>query len=108
MSEQELRIQQTIEGTLRELRRNLQKPVYLQINSEKNGALNVKQVEFLTATEFAELCRVEERTVYSWLERTEKTGLKCYRPSGSRQVLFEINEALEWIMSKSNEGLSND
>ena len=94
--------QQAVELVLKEMRRHLQKPVYLKITTEKNGSLSIKQIEFLTAEEFAELCRVEERTVYSWLERAEKTRLKCYRPSGSRGILFEMNEALEWIMSNPN------
>lgn len=95
-------VQRTIESALAAIRRNLQKPVYLQISIEADGTPMLRQIEFLTAAEFAELCRVEERTVYGWLERAEKTGLKCYRPSGSRQVLFEINEAIEWLMSCCN------
>ncbi len=102
LSEQNRQAQRVIESALNELRRNLQKPVYLQITTEKNGSLAIKQIEFLTAEEFAALCRVEERTVYTWLERATKTGLKCYRPSGSRGILFEMNEALEWIMSNPN------
>src|ERR1051325_8071670 len=94
--------QKAIEAAIGDLRRTLQKPVYLQISNEKHGALCIRHIEFLTIEEFAALCRVEERTVYGWLDRAEKTGLKCYRPPGSRGILFEINEALEWIMSNPN------
>ncbi len=72
-------------------------PIYLQITSEKSSSLSIKPIQFLTIEEFAELCRVEERTVYGWLERAEKTGLRCYRPPGSRGILFEMNEAVEWM-----------
>jgi hypothetical protein len=101
-NEQSRQIQQTLEGVMQELRRKLESPIYLQINSEKNGSLSVKHIQFLTIDEFAALCRVEERTVYGWLERAQKTGLKCYRPPGSRGILFEMGEAVEWILNNSN------
>jgi len=100
--EQQRLVQRTIEGALSTLRRNLQKPIYLQITTEADGTPALRQVDFLTASEFADLCRVEERTVYGWLERAEQTQLRCYRPPGSRQVLFEMNEAIEWLMSNPN------
>jgi hypothetical protein len=101
-NEQYHQLQRVLEESMREIRRTLQKPVYLQITSEKNGSLAVKHIEFLTIEEFASLCRVEERTVYTWLERAEKTGLKCYRPPGSRGILFEMNEAIEWVLNNPN------
>jgi hypothetical protein len=95
-------LQRAIEEAMGQIRRTLQKPIYLQVKAEKNGALTVKHIEFLTIEEFASLCRVEERTVYTWLERAEKTGLRCYRPPGSRGILFEMNEAIEWILNNPN------
>jgi hypothetical protein len=101
-SEQSRQIQRTIEAVMQEMRSTLEKPVYLQINSKKNGTLSIRNIQFLTLEEFAVLCRVEGRTVRSWLERAEKTGLKCYRPPGSRGIRFEVNEAMEWIQNHSN------
>jgi hypothetical protein len=101
-NEQQRQIQRTIEEVMQELRRKLEQPLYLQISTGKNGSLSVRHIQFLTIDEFATLCRVEERTVYGWLERAEKTGLKCYRPPGSRGILFEMNEAVEWILNNPN------
>jgi len=101
-NEQSRQIQRTIEEVMQGIQRKLAEPLYLQINSEKNGSLSIRHIQFLTIDEFAGLCRVEERTVYGWLERAEKTGLKCYRPPGSRGILFEMNEAVEWILNNSN------
>ena len=101
-NEQARQLQRTIEEVMQGIRRKLEAPLYLQIYSEKNGSLSIRHIQFLTIDEFAELCRVERRTVYGWLEDTERTGLKCYRPSGSRSLLFEINEAIEWISNNSS------
>ena len=59
--------------------------------------ISVKQVEFLTPEQLAELAHVETRTVYSWVEKAQENGLKFYRAPGTRGVLFELNEVLEWI-----------
>jgi hypothetical protein len=101
-NEQSRQIQQTIEEVMLELRRKLESPIYLQINTAKNCSLSIKHIQFLTIDEFAALCRVEERTVYGWIERAQKTGLKCYRPPGSRGILFEMSEAVEWILNNPN------
>jgi hypothetical protein len=45
----------------------------------------------------AELAHVETRMVYGWIEKAQENGLKFYRAPGTRGVLFEINEALEWV-----------
>lgn len=95
-------LQRAIEAAMGEIRRTLQKPIYLQITAEKNGSLAVKHIEFLTLEEFASLCRVEKRTVYGWLEDGERTGLKSYRPPGARGILFEMNEAIKWVLSNPN------
>jgi hypothetical protein len=101
-NEQSRQIQRTIEEILQGIRRKLEAPLYLQISSEKNGSLAIKHIQFLTIDEFADLCRVEKRTVYGWLDDAERTGLKCYRPPGSRSLLFELNETVEWISNNSN------
>jgi hypothetical protein len=79
-----------------EIKRTLQRPIYIQIDQE-SGEVSIKQIEFLTPEQLAELAHVETRTVYSWIEKAQDNGLKFYRAPGTRGVLFEINEALEWI-----------
>lgn len=79
-----------------EIKRTLQRPIYIQI-AQDSGDVSIKQIEFLTPEQLAELTHVETRTVYSWIEKAPGNGLKFYRAPGTRGVLFEINEALEWI-----------
>ena len=79
-----------------EIKRTLKRPIYIQIAQESSG-VNIKQVEFLTPEQLAELMHVETRTVYSWIEKAQENGLKFYRAPNTRGVLFEINEVLEWI-----------
>jgi excisionase family DNA binding protein len=79
-----------------EIRRTLTRPIYIQI-AQESGGVNIKQVEFLTPEQLADLAHVETRTVYSWVEKAQENGLKFYRAPGTRGVLFEINEVLEWI-----------
>ena len=79
-----------------EIKRTLTRPIYIQIVQE-SGGVNIKQVEFLTPEQLADLAHVETRTVYSWVEKANENGLKFYRAPGTRGVLFEINEVLEWI-----------
>jgi hypothetical protein len=104
--ERQRQIQRPLQDLVEGIQRTLQKPVYLQVTSDKSGALSIKQIEFLTVDEFAALCKVEKRTVYGWIEDARRTGLKCYRPPGSRGILFEMNEAVEWILNNPN--LEND
>jgi hypothetical protein len=79
-----------------EIKRTLQRPIYIQI-AQESGNLRIKQVEFLTPEQLTKLAHVETRTVYSWIEKAPGNGLKFYRAPGTRGVLFEINETLEWI-----------
>jgi excisionase family DNA binding protein len=79
-----------------EIRRTLKRPIYIQITQE-SGEASIKQIEFLTPEQLAELMHVETRTVYSWVEKAQENGLKFYRAPNTRGVLFEINEVLEWI-----------
>jgi hypothetical protein len=79
-----------------EIKRTLQRPIYIQI-AQESGEVSIKQIEFLTPEQLADLAHVETRTVYSWIEKAQENGLKFYRAPGTRGVLFEINEALEWI-----------
>jgi len=74
-----------------------ERPVYLQIVEGGRGKLECRQIEFLTPEQLADLAHVETRTVYSWIEKAEENGLKFYRAQGTRGVIFEINEVLEWI-----------
>src|SRR4051812_45893324 len=79
-----------------EIKRTLKRPLYIQVDQE-GGEVRIKQVEFLTPEQLAELMHVETRTVYSWIEKAQENGLKFYRAPNTRGVLFEINEVLEWI-----------
>ena len=79
-----------------EIKRTLQRPIYIQI-AQESGDVSIKQIEFLTPEQLAELAHVETRTVYSWIEKAQENGLKFYRAPSTRGVLFEINEVLEWI-----------
>ena len=79
-----------------EIKRTLGRPIYIQMTQEANR-ISIRQVEFLTPEQLAELAHVETRTVYSWVEKAQENGLKFYRAPGTRGVLFEINEVLEWI-----------
>ena len=79
-----------------EIKRTLKRPIYIQI-AQESGEVSIKQVEFLTPEQLAELMHVETRTVYSWIEKAGENGLKFYRAPNTRGVLFEINEVLEWI-----------
>ena len=76
---------------------SMTRPVYFRIARTARGELAIEQVVFLTADQLAELAHVERRTVYSWVERAEKIGLKFYRPPSSRGILFELNEVLDWL-----------
>jgi hypothetical protein len=79
-----------------EINRTLSRPVYIQI-AQEDGRVRIKQVEFITPEQLAQLTHVETRTVYSWIEKAPENGLKFYRAPNTRGVLFEINEVLEWI-----------
>jgi excisionase family DNA binding protein len=79
-----------------EIKRTLQRPIYIQI-AQESGDVSIKQIEFLTPEQLADLAHVETRTVYSWIEKAQENGLKFYRAPGTRGVLFEINEVMEWI-----------
>jgi excisionase family DNA binding protein len=79
-----------------EIKRTLKRPIYIQI-AQESGDVSIKQVEFLTPEQLAELTHVETRTVYSWIEKAPGNGLKFYRAPSTRGVLFEINEVMEWI-----------
>jgi len=76
---------------------SMTRPVYFRITKGRRGELVAEQIVFLTAEQLAELAHVERRTVYSWVERAERIGLKFYRPPGARGILFELNEVLDWL-----------
>lgn len=71
------------------------RPIYLQIINHQGGKLEVRQIEFLSVEDFAQLARVGPRTVYDWVQR----GISPppYRPPGSRSILFDLTEAIAWI-----------
>jgi excisionase family DNA binding protein len=87
----------SVEQLINLLTKRRERPVYLQILEGENGKLECRQIEFLTPEQLADLAHVEIRTVYSWIEKAQENGLKFYRAPGTRGVLFEINEVLEWI-----------
>ena len=78
-----------------------ERPVYFEITTTR-GRIGVRQVEFLNVEEFAQLAKVEPRTVHSWVQRG--VAPPCYRPPGSRSILFDIAEAVEWIRQNPANG----
>ena len=90
-------IQTAVESLTLAVADSMTRPVYLRIAKGPRGELAVQQIVFLTADQLAELAHVERRTVYSWVERAQKIGLKFYRPPGSRGILFELHEVLDWL-----------
>ena len=51
----------------------------------------------ITPEQLAEITHVKLRTVYGWIEKAEQNGLKFYRAPGTRGVLFDLSETLDWI-----------
>jgi excisionase family DNA binding protein len=90
-------IQKSVESLTSALTNSMTRPLYFRIAKGPRGELAIDQIVFLTPEQFADLAHVERRTVYSWVERAEKIGLKFYRPPGSRGILFELNEVLDWL-----------
>ena len=90
-------IQAVIDNLAKGIKQELSRPIYLRVIQLPKGEIEVKQIEFLTAEQLADLAHVEIRTVYSWIEKDQENGLKFYRAPGTRGFLFEINEVLEWI-----------
>jgi excisionase family DNA binding protein len=90
-------IQKVIESLAEEIRQGLSRPVYFQVMQEPGGKVSIRHIQFITPEQLAELCHVETRTVYSWIEKAQENGLKFYRAPSTRGVLFEINEVMEWI-----------
>jgi len=82
------------------------RPVYLEVTYQPDGKLVIKRVEFITPEQLAEIARVKPRTVYLWIEKAAEIGLRFYRAPGSRQVLFEINETLDWIKGSGSSSIA--
>src|ERR1051326_2972483 len=93
----ETNIQTVIKSLADEIKQTFSRPIYFEVMQEPGGKLSVRQIQFITPEQLAELCHVETRTVYSWIEKAQENGLKFYRAPNTRGVLFEINEVLEWI-----------
>jgi hypothetical protein len=92
-----------MEALTRGIKAGLSRPIYLRVDKERGGEVSIKQIEFLTPAQLAELTHVSPRTVYGWIERAQKNGLKYYKPPGSSGIIFEINETLDWIMTAQSE-----
>jgi excisionase family DNA binding protein len=86
-----------------EVKRGLARPVYLRIERSQNGELSIRQMEFLTPAQLAELAHVSLRTVYAWIERAPGNGLKFYKPPGASGILFALDEVLDWIMTEQSD-----
>jgi hypothetical protein len=82
-----------------DINRTLSRPLYIQI-AQEGGRVSIKQIEFITPEQLAQLTHVETRTVYSWIEKAQENGLKFYRAPNTRGVLFEINEVIQWIKDR--------
>ena len=90
-------IQRVIESLAEEIKQGVSRPVYFQVMQEPGGKVSIRHIQFITPEQLAELCHVETRTVYSWIEKAQENGLKFYRAPSTRGILFEINEVMEWI-----------
>ncbi|HET9529547.1 MAG TPA: helix-turn-helix domain-containing protein [Blastocatellia bacterium] len=88
---------QIIDALAGKIKSGLARPIYLQVIKGPKSEVTIKQVEFLTPAQLAELAHVSPRTVYSWIERASENGLKYYKPPGSSGILFALDEVLEWI-----------
>ena len=99
----DLSFQTAVESLTSAVADSITRPVYFRIARTPQGKLAIEQVVFLTPEQLADLAHVERRTVYSWVERAEKIGLKFYRPPGSRVILFELNEVLDWLKTDSRD-----
>src|ERR1043165_6636746 len=75
------------------IKSRMTRPLYLRVEMTPGG-LAIRQVEYLTAEEFAQLVKVEPRTVYTWFE---KKLIKYHKPKGTGQNLIDLNDALAWI-----------
>ncbi|MGA9770316.1 MAG: hypothetical protein WBV94_14855 [Blastocatellia bacterium] len=71
----ETTIQTVINSLAEEIKQGFSRPLYFQVMQEPNGEMSIRHIQFITPEQLAELCHVETRTVYSWIE----------------------NEVLEWI-----------
>src|SRR5436853_7094482 len=71
------------------------RPVFLKAEC-CDGRRAIRQVEFLTPEELAQLAKVKPRTVYLWIE---KRLFPFSKPMGTGQVLIAFNDALAWIES---------
>jgi predicted regulator of amino acid metabolism with ACT domain len=81
-----------------------ERPVYFQINEGKSGKLECRQVEFITPEQFAELRKVDRRTVYSWIDKANEVGKDplefvppIYSQAHARGIVFDLHEAVLWI-----------
>lgn len=96
-------ISEVISKLTQEIKQGLAHPMYLKVERESTGSVAVKQIQFLTPAQLADLTHVSVRTVYGWIEKSPHNGLKFYRPPGTSGVLFEVGETLQWIMSSGVE-----
>lgn len=90
-------VNSSLECLIGAIKDSFTRPIYLQVSKNARGDLAIRQVCFLSVDELAELAHVERRTVYAWVERTSENGLKFYKPPGSRGILFDLNETLDWL-----------
>jgi excisionase family DNA binding protein len=93
----ESNIHTAIDLLAREIKQGLARPIYLQVMRSPDGEITVRQVEFITPAQLAQLAHVSQRTVYVWIERASENGLRYYKPPGSSGILFALDEVLEWI-----------
>ncbi|MEW6129573.1 MAG: helix-turn-helix domain-containing protein [Acidobacteriota bacterium] len=73
------------------------KPFYLKVTPQTDGSFTFEQIEFMTVEQAAELAHVNPRTLYLWIDNASVNGLKSYKAPGSRNILFDINEFVNWI-----------
>lgn len=98
-------IETVINSLTEAIKGNLARPVYFVCERDTGGNLSIRQIEFLTTDELAELCKVDVRTVHTWIARKL---LPYYKPPGTLGVLFDLNETIEWIGKGRKEAGSDE
>lgn len=83
------------------IKSKLAQPVYFKVVQNSDGGLSIEQVQFVDTKGLAALAMMDPRTIRSWVA---KGIIKFYKPPGSSRILFEINEALTFLINRDRSG----
>lgn len=100
----EATIQRVIESLAEEIKQGFSRPIYFQVMQERGGKVSIRHIQVITPEQLAEMCHVEKRTVYHWIEKAtsgdeskRNSVPPIYRAPGTRGVLFDLHESIEWV-----------